>query len=562
MLNNAILKFILLFTSVFKKFGVDANQLKIILSTKLKIDDRRPSVYSKMGNNPQKVSKNSGLLILLITAVMGIFLTIFLAIFDKPYLGHTVYFSAFMVMLAVTLISDFTSVLIDVRDNYIILPKPVNDITFTISRILHIAIHSSKMALSLSISAIIYEFFFTGILSGTVFLLEVIIATILSIFLVNIVYLLVLKLSSPERFKDFISYFQIFFSVAIFASYYTLPRLINKSVLEDVSIENIIGIGFLPPIWLAAMHELVVLNVYDTKTILFSLIGFLSPLIALYLIVKVFAPGFNKKLSAISGSGSNELAVESQQKETKKSFMSKIANFVAPNPIENAGFKITWLLTSRYRNFKVKVYPVFAYVPVYFVYFGLMKKGNQSLSSSWNTLQEGNMYILFGYLTGIIILTVLQHVSQTEKHKASWIYFSTPHNQPGRILGGMFKAIVTKFYLPYFFIISCFSVAVWGPKIINDLFLAMGVSIAYGLLSALFLVKGFPFSQPVNIKNSGKIFVSLLLMIVPTVIGLLHYWASKWELAIWITAMVFLSLAWVIYKFYIKETWEKLELAE
>lgn len=562
MLNKLTLQFIILFNPLFKKFGVDTFQLNVILATKLKMDDRRPNVYSRMGNNQQKETKNSSWYAFIILAFTGLFLTFFLAVLKQPYLGHTVYFSAFMVMLAITLISDFTSVLIDVRDNYIILPRPVNDVTFTVSRILHIAVHTSKMALGLALSGLVYMFIWESPIAGIIFLVQIFIATILSIFLVNIVYLLVLKLTSPERFKDFISYFQIIFSVIIFAGYYTLPRLIDSSVLKSISITDMQLIWLLPPVWIAALHELLVnTNTTGTKTILLGLLAILSPVLSLYLVIKVLAPGFNKKLSSISGSGTDETAVQSQKTMPVESYMSKIAAFLAPHPVENAGFKITWLLSSRYRDFKVKVYPVFAYLPVYFVFFGFLSN-NGSFNERWNSLREGSMYILLAYLTSVIILTVLQHVSQTEKHKASWIYFSTPHNQPGRILGGMFKAIIAKFYAPYFLLITILSIVIWGPQVINDFLLALAVSLIYGLLTALFLVKGFPFSQPVDINKAGKIFISLLLMIVPIAIGFFHYWAAKWETAIWAAALILLFIVWLMFNYYTKETWEKLEMAE
>ena len=134
MFNKYIIKFILLFKPIFNRFGVDAEQLRIILLTKLKMDDRKPNIYNQQRQKKKKETNNSSWLTMLMLVFMGAFMAIFLAIVKQPYIGHTIYFSAFMVMLAVTLISDFTSVLIDVRDNYIILPRPVSSSTFTVSR--------------------------------------------------------------------------------------------------------------------------------------------------------------------------------------------------------------------------------------------------------------------------------------------------------------------------------------------------------------------------------------------------------------------------------------------
>ncbi len=170
------------------------------------------------------------------------------------------------------------------------------------------------------------------------------------------------------------------------------------------------------------------------------------------------------------------------------------------------------------------------------------------------------MYILLMYLTGFVLTTVLQHISMTEKYKASWVFFTTPHNEPGRILAGMFKAVLVKYYLPYYLAIGAFSLLFWGPSVINDLILVFMVGTLYGLLVALFQVKGFPFSQPPSNQKGGKMFVTFLIMAVPAALGFLHYWAAQWETAIWIAAILMTIVTWVMFTFYRKESWENMEL--
>ena len=563
MFNKYIIKFILLFKPVFNRFGVNAEQLRIILLTKLKMDDRRPNVYNQQKQKKKKQTNHSSWLTMLVLVIMGAFMAIFLAIAKQPFIGHTIYFSAFMIMLAVTLISDFTSVLIDVRDNYIILPRPVSNSTFTVSRILHIGIHTAKMSFSIALGGILYCFIFDGIASGLMFILEVLIATVLSIFIVNIIYLIVLKVTSPQKFKDFISYFQIFFSIVIFAAYYVLPRLLTSDMLNGINILDHKFLTLLPPVWLAALHELAVnFSASNWITFLLAFVAITTPFASLYLVVKVLAPGFNQKLSAISGSGDDGTVISSEGKGASRGFMNSIAKRLTPDPLENAGFKLTWLLSSRYRDFKVKVYPAFAYVPVYFVYFGFINNRKGGIKDNWDTLLEGNMYILLIYLTSFVLTTVLQHISMTEKYKASWIFFTTPHQQPGKILAGMFKAVIVKYYLPFFLFIALFNLVFWGPKVINDLIVAFMVSIIYGILVALFQVKGLPFSQPINIKSGGKSFLAFFIIIIPVGLGFLHYWAAKWETAIWISAILLSVAAWVAFSQYKKETWESLEMAD
>ena len=53
MINKYIINFVLLFKSIYKKFGVNPEHLRIILSTKMKMDDRRPNVYSQQKQKKQ-----------------------------------------------------------------------------------------------------------------------------------------------------------------------------------------------------------------------------------------------------------------------------------------------------------------------------------------------------------------------------------------------------------------------------------------------------------------------------------------------------------------------------
>ena len=172
------------------------------------------------------------------------------------------------------------------------------------------------------------------------------------------------------------------------------------------------------------------------------------------------------------------------------------------------------------------------------------------------------MYILLMYLTSFVLTTVLQHISMTEKYKASWVFFTTPHHEPGRILAGMFKAVVVKYYLPYYLAIGAFSLIFWGPAVINDLILVFMVGTLYGLLVALFQVKGFPFSQPPNNQKGGKMFIGAFIMVIPVALGFAHYFVAKWEIVIWIAAVMMTVITVVAFTFYRKESWENMELVD
>jgi len=563
-MDKIFLRFVSSLNPLLEKTGVDTDQLYQILRIKLMMDNRRPNaMYGVRRNAKNETKVGSPWYTSVATLLIGFLFSMVLFITASPYIGQTLYFIIFMVMMSLVLISDFTTVLMDVRDQFILLPRPVNDRTIAVSRILHISIYVLRLALLQGLPGMIMIGFIDGPFAVPLFFVQVLEATFLSIFTVNIIYLLVMRSVSPQRFKDIISYFQIGFSVLIFATYYLLPRLINVSLLAKISLLDHWWAYVLPPVWITALNELLLHSGRSGLiTSVLAIAGFTVPLLGLWFVAKVLAPGFNKRLTVMATSDGNSNSAANIKKAGKFSLIEKLSNLIAPDPVENAGFRITWKLAARTREFKMKVYPGFAYVPIYFIYFALSGKEG-STSDRLNRLQNGHNYVFLIYLCSFILSTVLMNISMSSKYKSAWVYYALPIQQPGKILSGMYKAIITLYFLPYCLVISIVIIAVWGTPAINDIILAFLVSVIYGMLMALFMVKGLPFSRPIVARQgAGRMIVSMLLLAFVAGIGFVHYFLMKWETVIWVLIIPFLAINWLMFHYYKKQTWDNIELSE
>src|SRR3954451_13557738 len=157
--NNILLKIVLLPRVLYERLGINTLQLETIVSTKLLMDDRRPNTFQQASQKrKQKETTRATVGTMLLSVVLGATFLFAFAIGDNLITQLTFFFAMFIFMLAATLISDFTSVLIDVRDNYIILPKPVNDRTVVVARLLHIFIHICKIVLPMVLPGVITIF--------------------------------------------------------------------------------------------------------------------------------------------------------------------------------------------------------------------------------------------------------------------------------------------------------------------------------------------------------------------------------------------------------------------
>jgi len=559
-MDKLLLKFVGLFNGLLQKTGVDTFQLHEILRVKLLMDNRRPR--TAFGNRAARSGGKapSPILANLLIMFMGLMIGLALFLSFKPLLGQTLYFSIFMMMMALTLISDFSSVIIDSRDQFIILPRPVNDRTVAMSRFLHVTLYISRIAFLLGIPGILIIGFVDGWAATPLFFIQIIEATLLSVLLVNLVYFVLIKAVSAQKFKDIINYVQITFSVSLFAIYYLVPRLVNVKSLKDIDVLSHQWVYFWPPVWISSLNEALLHSGRSNSLIIvFAVLGLILPIIGIWFVAKVLAPGFNKKLAIVSNADGGNI---DGKKQHKTDFRDKIANWLAPDPIENAGFKITWKLATRTRDFKMKVYPAFAYVPIYFIYFTFNGKG-ETLSEKFEHVRNSSTYIFLIYLTTFVLLSILQNVSQSAKYKSAWVYYTLPIDQPGKILSGMYKAIIAVYFLPYCLVIGIITLVIWGPSTLNDIILAFIISIIYGMLMALFTVKGLPFSKPVMVKaGSGKMIVSFILLGLIIILGLGHKFLARWETVIWLLIIPMLLINWIMFRQYKKQSWDAIELAD
>lgn len=564
--DKLFLRLVRFFYPVLEKTGVDIHQLHEILRVKLLMDNRRPKnmfATRRRSAMTEQSKPASQWLMLFFILLMGFFISMLLFLKATPLLGQSVYFIIFMVLMSLTLISDFTTVLIDTRDQFILLPRPVDDRTVAVSRILHIAIYVLRLALLQGLPGIIMMGIIDkSVFSSLLFLVQIIEATFLCILFINIIYLLLMRSVSPQKFKDAISYFQVILSSLIFAAY-LLPRLLNLSAISHFNLLAHWWGYVLPPVWIAALNEALMHAHRANLTIsLLAIIGFTLPLAGLWFVAKVLAPGFNKRLAELATSDSTTSTAKSKTQSYKIDLRDRIANFIAPNPIENAGFRMTWKLAARTREFKVKVYPSFAFVLMYFLYFALNTRGS-SLSQKFHQLQNGFSYLFLVYLSTMVLSNILSNISQSEKYKAAWVYYALPVKTPGKILSGMYKAVIAFYFLPYCALLTILMTFVWGPQVINDAILAFLICTACGMLLALLMVKGLPFSRPVlNKQAGGKMIVSLIVPLVIGSLGYGHYLLAKHEMIIWIAIIPAALATWLMLHYYSRQSWESIELAD
>ncbi|MFT3908436.1 MAG: hypothetical protein QM737_03355 [Ferruginibacter sp.] len=521
-MDKVLLKVLLWFIKLFKNKDVDFEKLKIITETKLMMDRRRsPATWKK---RQQKEMKNP----LLFTQIMYFFLGLLVGslIFAVPLITGMIIIHAYLLfMMAMTLVTDFSSVLLDTTDNQIILPRPISSRTLFLSRVIHILVYLLQFMIAIIGSPLIFIFIKYGVFTGLTGIATVTLTVAFAVFITYLLYALILRFADEQKVKDIIGYFQVFMTVFFVAAYQVVPRLIDLKGL-NFSVQLHWYSYFLPPVWMAEVLEAVNEFNFDNIHVLMIALAVLVPILTVWFMIRFLAPSFSRKLAALNNTvettkKTNVVATRKQSDTAKK-----LSAIICKTKTESAGFEKVWKITARDKSFKVQFYPGFAYILVFAFVF--VFKSGKDFSQVWAHLPSSKIFLAFIYLPLMGISSGLNIIPFNENFAAAWIYQAVPLAKPGEIISGTIKAILLKFFVPIYLIFFSFALYIWGTAIIDDFIFGFFNNMLIFMIMANLIDHYLPFSQQANIKmQSGKFLrIIIQLILVGLLIGL-HYLALR-----------------------------------
>lgn len=563
-IDRFLLRVVMLPTFLYDKLGVDTPQLRAILTAKLTMDNRRPASFGMQKRRSDKKEINGATLKMILSGlIMGLFMLFSFAVGNGMVTKLALFMTMFIFMVCLTLITDFTSVLIDIRDNLILLPKPVSDVTFMTGRLLHIAIRTSIIVFPLSVPACVTAAIIQGPAIILPFILMIVQMTLLSIFFINAVYLLILKITTPAKFQNIIGSIQIVFVMIVMLAYQVLPRMVDSSVMQHISISEIPFVRFVPSFWFADACMLLSGGGFTMEAMISLMLSVVVPVLSIWVVIRFFAPSFNQKLGMITG-GTVEQTVATtkagaEKQVVKQSFWQRIAHWFTKPGAERAGFLFASHMITRSRDFKMKVYPSFGSILIICIMPFLQ---NHTLTDvSLASPKIFSFLLLLMYMCSLPLSAALMQVSYSDKFKASWIFFVTPLERPGAIISGTVKCMMVFFLIPFALILTLVGVAFQGYTVLPNMLLGCINLLVICSLLAYLSVKKLPFSTAQETSTRGNTFVrTMLFLVIPVTIGIVHWLLSGflWAILLWI---VISSVAlWLIFDEIKKREWQSLNL--
>ncbi|GKZ06990.1 hypothetical protein [Paraclostridium bifermentans] len=226
MKNFISLKILDKFRFLYEKLGVDYDAMRLILSTKLTIDSRKTS--NLLNNNQFQESSNQYKIMQIIYALIGFCMMIIIINIQNIFITMAIYFSIFTFFMLTTFMSDFSSVILDVKDKGILSTRGLDAKTLNASKITHIMIYMISTSIALSGFSLIVSIKY-GLIFTLVFAIEILLINIFMIIVSGLVYLVILKLFKGEKLKDAITTIQIGITV-LFSMAYIVVINISESV--------------------------------------------------------------------------------------------------------------------------------------------------------------------------------------------------------------------------------------------------------------------------------------------------------------------------------------------
>lgn len=533
------------FEKVFTSFGVDYKIMRKILQIKLTMDGRRvPTIFSQNAKKKDKEINNQYIKSLWIYVLFGLFMIPFVLMGENYLFQMSLFFGIFTFFVMTSLISDFSSVLLDIRDRNILYPKPVDRKTISTAKMVHVVIYLSFLTIALVSIPLLVGLIKNGILFFVVSVVNIILINLLIVCLTALIYLTILRFFDGEKLKDIINYVQIGLSLMIMIGYQLLIRSFQFIDLT-VSFEPKWWQIFIFPMWFGANMEMMMNGTFQSFYLLFTVLGILIPLLSIWIYMK-FNHVFEQSLQKLTYHG---IAKKTKQRNLQQLLLKVICQ----SNEERAFFRFASSMMKNERDFKLKVYPSLGFsivIPFLFIMNGFNTNLEQlSTSKSYLTI----------YSSLIMIPTIMIMLKFSGKFKGAWIYRVAPIQQLKPMFSGTIKAFIIKLYLPIYLLLSVIFIGLFGVRVFPDLVIVFLNACTYAVICFMILKKSIPFSESFDQynQNSDAAVVFGLMVFVVLFAGL-HFVSTLFAYGIYLYMVIVIICLATIWKLAFKITWEKI----
>lgn len=532
-----LMKLIRLLRPFVRILGADVNQFEAIIHAKLTIDFRKePSSLNTNRKKKMTFGKQ-----LLFYGFFGIFAGLVFIQTKDVIFGFTLFYSFLIIMLTTTLLTEFTSVIFDESENDLYLPRPVSARTLLLSRLVHVQTYLGLLGGAMSVPGIIFVIFIHGGLMVLGMVLSVMLTAWMSLLFCMLLFQLLSKFISGERFKDAINYLQIGIAILIMAGYQLLPRMFEVLSPDQAMISEAWWTFLVPPVWMAGFTRL--FTGFASYDLIMTAIVVIFTVFGSVLVIRYMSLGFDTILHA-----SNKKEDKKKGGLVKVTIKGRIRNLArnifCVSDMEKAGWHMAMSVSQRDRKFKQAIYPTFGYV--FIMAFIFLKPDFKDFMGSIHGLAETSKYLTFIFI-GFFGIVSIHQLPYTDNASAAWIYQALPAGNKKHLQSGAIKAMLYKFFIPIYLIFSVMVLLIWPAYIMVYLVLGAVGTALYAVAGEIFMKNPLPFTQTREMQRKGNttIRIFLYMALMGLLIGLI-YMLSLINVAFTIVAIALVSAGLVL----------------
>ncbi|MCX6831763.1 MAG: hypothetical protein NT028_06440, partial [candidate division Zixibacteria bacterium] len=425
---------------------------------------------------------------------------------NDVFLGAFFVLAMQMVFVAVTILLEFSHLILSPDDFPILAPHPVNSRTFFAAKVLHMVIYVTMMVVALGlipavVTAITYK---QVLLFPTMFFASWSAGTAAALFFA-IFYTLMLRVGNREKMHQYLGYLQFLMTFVIYGGYMFLPELAKNMFALSKSGFDFTYLYLSPPGWFAAWPSLVS-GMVSAVPIWAGSAGVVS-LVVLYLIGN----------SRLSFQYARTLCETVEQQESKAEIRSSSGVFARLlQAIASPEDRVIWkLMRKQFKYDNRYKMSVLIAIPLTLLYVYMGVKDGKVLADPFATAAELGkidasfmVYMVAAFLPYIVVLGSVYSSS----YRAAWVFYASPANQTRLVLASNRFAIMF-FCIPYLVFMCALMAYFFGNvlhAVLHDIVLLL---LLLALVNLIALISPrLPFSVPIKSgQRTGAMIVSMLV---------------------------------------------------
>lgn len=422
---------------------VDRRQLRTLLGVAMRTDWRgSTSVMSTYGS---KNSNAASMLGLIATKLMigGVIAAMIWRIND-PFFGTAILNTIICVFISITILLEFSNLILSPDDYTILAPHPVNSRTFFAAKALHLVGYVTILATAmLLIPTVTAGIRYQSVWLAVVTYLSGWSCALATALLFIVIYTAMLRIINRETMNRVLGYLQLALVALLYFLYFVGMNSVSKLAATDLNRFNHPLLNLIPPVWYASWVGLAAGD-WRVDWMISAGVG-LGALLALgYLGRRRLSGSYAMTLTGI---------VERQEAKTVRRPRSALARLI-DRLLTPEDRSIKALLRAQFRNdnrYKMTILTVIPLTLLY-VYLGV-SEGEEIVDPFVGGAMSGSGSFLVYMAAAFVPFMVIMGTAYSSHAAAAWIFFTSPADRTRLVMSAARFAIVF-FCIPYVLFLS------------------------------------------------------------------------------------------------------------